>query len=158
MLTITVMYIHTQGKRIAACCFEKAWLKSAAQIFPPRFACIMEEVLVCNPGVNSMGMERSITFDGPNPSWQSIRDQIAARGLTVQLRMIDGLPAFPDESPEEGWRELRFSTAGGMMTLRLEPGRLSATVWGNSGPDLVREWDEVVQACIVAANGRLNAT
>jgi hypothetical protein len=98
-------------------------------------------------------MERTITFVGPPPSWQSIRDQIAAKGLTVQLRMIDGLPAFPDESPEDGWRELRISTAGGMMTLRLEAGRLSVVVWGNAGSDLMAEWDAVVEACSTAVNG-----
>ena len=100
-----------------------------------------------------MGMERGITFEGPAPTWTDIHNQMSAAGLTIHLRMIDGLPAFPDEIPADGWRELRISTSGGMMTLRLEPGRLSIIVWGNAGPDLLRQWDAVVQACAAAAKG-----
>ena len=99
-----------------------------------------------------MGMERVVEFAGPPPSWQAIRDAITAVGLTPMLRMIDGLPAFPDENPEDGWRELRLSTSGGMMTLRLEPNRLSVVVWGNSGPELLSDWEAVVRACATAAN------
>lgn len=99
-----------------------------------------------------MGMDRTIAFTGAVPSWASIRERIVAAGLTVQLRMIDGLPAFPDEVPEDGWRELRVSTPGGMMTLRLQPGQLSVVVWGNAGAELLTDWEIVVRACSEAVN------
>ena len=99
-----------------------------------------------------MGMDRTIAFAGTPPSWSNIRERIVAAGLTVQLRMIDGLPAFPDEVPEEGWRELRISTPGGMMTLRLQPGQLSVVVWGNASIELVRDWEAVERACSEAVN------
>ncbi len=102
-----------------------------------------------------MGMHRTITFAGQPPSWQAIRDRITAAGLTVSLRMIDGLPAFPDELPEDGWRELRISTPTGMMTLRLDAGKLTVVVWGNAGPELVREWEMVAEASAAAANGQV---
>lgn len=101
-----------------------------------------------------MGMDRNIPFTGPTPSWSNIRAQIVAAGLPVQLRMIDGLPAFPDEVPDAGWRELRISTPSGMMTLRLQSDQLSIVVWGNAGPALMHEWEVVERACSQAANNR----
>ena len=100
-----------------------------------------------------MGMSSAVQFAGPGPSWSALRAQMAAEGLAVQLRMVDGLPAFPDENPDDGWRELRISTAAGMMTLRRDVQVLSVVVWGNAGPDLLRERDAVVRACAAATNG-----
>lgn len=59
-----------------------------------------------------MGMDRTVRFPcGTIPSWDLIRTQLARLGLDSPLRMIDGLPAFPDEAPEPGWRELRVGVA-----------------------------------------------
>lgn len=102
-----------------------------------------------------MGMERTVRFEGTPPSWQAIRAAIQERGLGVQLRMIDGMPAFPDECPEDGWRELRLSTPAGMMTLRLQSGSVSVVVWGNADDALLRERDTVVEACLSATGGKL---
>lgn len=99
-------------------------------------------------------MERRVQFEGTVPSWAAIRGRLEALGLPVQLRMIDGLPAFPEENPEEGWRELRISAPAGMATLRSEPGRLSVVVWGNATADLLRERDLIVEACSQAGNGK----
>ena len=100
-----------------------------------------------------MGMSSTVTFAGPAPSWTAIQTQLITEGLPVQLRMIDGLPAFPNENPNDGWRELRISTASGMITLRLDEQSISVIVWDNAGPDLLRERDAVVRACAAAAHG-----
>jgi len=92
-------------------------------------------------------MEHVVEFSGSPPSWPTIQERLKSAGITAAIRMIDGLPAFPDEVPEEGWRELRISTPSGMMTLRLQPGRLAVVVWGNADENLQKEWDAVVQAC-----------
>jgi hypothetical protein len=100
-----------------------------------------------------MGMERIITFSGPEPSWPAVRDRIAAAGGTVQMRMIDNLPAFPNEEPEVGWGELRVSLGGAMLTVRREPGRMRVVVWGNADEALRRDQELLARACAEAGNG-----
>jgi hypothetical protein len=98
-----------------------------------------------------MGMERVIAFSGRAPAWEAIQKELGAAGLPVVVRMIDGLPAFPDEVPAEGWREVRISTPAGMMTLRQQPGGIAVVVWENADEQLLREWEKVVEACMNAA-------
>jgi hypothetical protein len=100
-----------------------------------------------------MGVERVVTFPGAEPAWPAVRDRIAAAGGSVQMRMIDNLPAFPDEEPEDGWRELRLSLGGGMLTVRREPGRLRVVVWGNADEALRRDQDLLARACAEAGGG-----
>ena len=103
-----------------------------------------------------MGMERVITFPGTEPSWPAVRDRIAAAGGAVQMRMIDNLPAIPDEEPEEGWRELRVSLGGGMLTVRREPGSLRVVVWGNADEALRRDQEMLAKACAEAGGGAVS--
>ena len=49
----------------------------------------------------------------------------------MQMRMIDGELALPDETPPDGWRELRVAAPEGMVTIRRAPGRI---VLGTFGP------------------------
>ncbi len=100
-----------------------------------------------------MGMERVVTFAGDAPSWPAVRDRITAGGAAVQMRMIDNMPAFPDEDPEAGWRELRISLSGAMLTLRREPGRMRVVVWGNADETTRRDQDLVAKACAEAGSG-----
>ena len=69
-----------------------------------------------------MGLDCTIRFPaGVLPAWGTVKGQLARVGELGPLRMIDGLPAFPDESPEADWRELRIGTAAGMVTVRRGP-------------------------------------
>jgi hypothetical protein len=99
-----------------------------------------------------MGLTNTIRFEGETPAWSAIRDGLAAAGLTCPIRMIDGLPAFPDEEPPDDWRELRLGTPAGMVTLRREPRAISVITWGNADAEGQRCWNRVTQA--VAAAGR----
>ncbi|HEX3151526.1 MAG TPA: hypothetical protein VHR66_25845 [Gemmataceae bacterium] len=103
-----------------------------------------------------MGMERVVTFPGPEPTWPAIRDRITANGGSVQMRMIDNMPAFPDEEPEDTWHELRVTLGGGMITLRRESGRLSVVVWGNADAALRQQQELLTKACAEAGSGTLN--
>lgn len=103
-----------------------------------------------------MGMERVVTFPGPEPDWPAVRDRLTGAGRTAEMRMIDNMPAFPDEEPEAGWRELRVSLGGGMITLRREPGRLRVVVWGNADEALRRDQDALVRACAEAGGGTVS--
>jgi hypothetical protein len=102
-----------------------------------------------------MGVERVVTFAGPPPGWAAIQKEAAAAGLALSVRMIDGLPAFPDEEPADGWREVRVSTPGGMISLRQSPGAIAAVVWGNADEALRREWESLAQAIAAAGGGTL---
>ena len=100
-----------------------------------------------------MGMERVVTFPDAGPSWAAVRERLSAAGAAVQMRMIDNLPAFPDEEPQDGWRELRVSLGGGMLTLRRGPGRLRVVVWGNADDAMKRDQETLVRACAEAGGG-----
>src|SRR5438105_547113 len=105
-----------------------------------------------------MGMEQAVTFAaGAGPAWELVRDLLTGRGYPVQLRMIDGELAFPDETPPEGWRELRVGTAQGMVTLRREPGRVLIVTWGNADAGMRQAWHVLTWAVAEAGGGRVVA-
>ncbi len=103
-----------------------------------------------------MGQQRVVRFrDGQAPSWDAIRTQLDRVETGAALRMIDGLPAFPDETPEPGWKELRVGLAGGMVTLRRQGSDLVCMVWGDAAGELAAAWDRVVWACAAAGDGEV---
>src|SRR5437764_13056073 len=102
-----------------------------------------------------MGMELRVEVSaGARPLWPALAVLLAERGFPVQLRMIDGELAFSDESPPEGWRELRLGTPGGMITLRREPGSIAPVSWGNADANLRQAWHALAWACAEASGGR----
>ena len=103
-----------------------------------------------------MGMDQTVSFTGPPPSWVAVRDLLSQRGYAVPMRMIDGQLAFPDEGPLEGWRELRVGTPGGMVTVRREPGQMVLIVWGNADAELRRAWNALTWAVAEAGGGRVH--
>jgi hypothetical protein len=103
-----------------------------------------------------MGLQRDVTFTGEAPSWEVLRERLAAAGVPVTVRMIDNLPAFPDEVPEPSWRELRLATGHGMVTLRQAAGRLSVVVWGNADRDLLSERDTIASVIADLTTGSVS--
>jgi hypothetical protein len=93
-----------------------------------------------------MGMERIVTFAEPGPQWPAIRERLAAAGHVVQMRLIDNLPAFPDEEPPPDWKELRVTLGHGMITLRRGPGAIHVIVWGNAEEATQGDQEAIVQA------------
>jgi hypothetical protein len=102
-----------------------------------------------------MGMDQTVSFTGPPPPWGAVRDLLGRHGYPVQLRMIDGQLAFPDEAPPEGWRELRVGTPGGMVTVRREPGQMVLVVWGNADAGLRQAWNALAWALAEVAGGQV---
>jgi len=100
-----------------------------------------------------MGMTLAIEYPESAPAWNKIRAELSQVSLTVALRMIDNLPAFPDEEPEDGWREIRIGVGVGMITLRRNGLRDECIIWGNSDPALIDAWRAVASACASAGNG-----
>lgn len=102
-----------------------------------------------------MGLDRTIRFPADAPSWEGIRTELARIGVDASVRMIDGLPAFPDELPEASWKELRLGFAAGMVTLHRSANQFSCIVWGNAEPALRWAWDALCWACAAASGGTI---
>ena len=59
------------------------------------------------------------------------------------VRMIDGLPAFPDEVPPDDWKEIRVGLAGTMVTLRRTVGGIDVVTWGTADPVIETARDRI---------------
>jgi hypothetical protein len=79
-----------------------------------------------------MGLQQSVEMPGGFPAWADFQHACTTAGLPIRVRMIDGLPAFPDEMPPESWQDVRIGTAGGMITLRRSATGVDIVTWGNA--------------------------
>jgi hypothetical protein len=94
-----------------------------------------------------MGMDQKISFPPEKmPTWSQLVDHCAKQKLPLQVRMIDGELAFPDETPPHDWRELRVGTPAGMITLRRENDGITLAIWGNADENLRRDWNALAAA------------
>src|SRR5262245_34587577 len=101
-----------------------------------------------------MGIERKVRcVPGGVPSWLVLAQFLAERGLPVQLRMIDGELAFPDEEPKPDWRELRVGTPGGMITMRRDQDEVTLVTWGNADEAMRQAWNALAWALAKLSDG-----
>ncbi len=96
-----------------------------------------------------MGVERVVPLTGGEPTWAAVAGELARTGDPPVVRMIDGQPAFPDEVPADGWREVRVSFPAGMVTIRRQSGAWACVVWGTDDPALLAARDRVAEAIAV---------
>ena len=103
-----------------------------------------------------MGLQRSIYFPTESrPTWDSVVSAFQTCAEIPIVRMIDDLPAFPDEIPEPGWRELLIGLSGGMVTIRATHSGWDCMIWGNADSALARSWDFACWAIATAGQGRV---
>jgi hypothetical protein len=102
-----------------------------------------------------MGMEQAVTFPQAIPTWIAVQALLAGRGYPVQMRMIDGQLAFPDETPPDAWHELRIGTPQGMVTVRREDQRLVFVTWGNADAEMRQAWNAVTWAFAECGGGKI---
>jgi hypothetical protein len=94
-----------------------------------------------------MGMDQKVVFAPENmPAWTQFADTLAQHKCPVQLRMIDGELALPDETPPHDWKELRVGAAAGMITLRREADGVTLVVWGNADAKMRQAWNVLTWA------------
>jgi hypothetical protein len=104
-----------------------------------------------------MGIDRTIRFaSGRLLTFEAVRDRLARSGFPVQVRMIDGQLAFPDEIPPESWCELRLGTPQGMITVRRDADQITCVTWGNADGPLLQAWNAVAWAFAVAGDGTIH--
>ena len=105
-----------------------------------------------------MGIERRVEFAAaPNLDWPRLVADLSARGLSPTLRMIDDLPAFPDEVPPPEWRELRLGFAAGMVSVRRACTDLTCVVWGTADAGLTAAQSAVADALAGQGGGAIPA-
>jgi len=105
-----------------------------------------------------MGLERAVRFAaGAVPAWERVGELLTRAGFPVQMRMIDGQLAFPDEQPPASWAELRVGTPQGMVTVRREPDRVRLVTRGNADAAMLQAWDALAWAFAAAGNGLIEA-
>jgi len=103
-----------------------------------------------------VGMEQRVTFDGRAiPSWETVRNLLTSLGYSLQIRMIDGQLAFPDEQPSADWREFRVAAGGGMVTLRRTGDGITFVTWGNADTAQRQLWNAVTWAFAEAGGGTI---
>jgi hypothetical protein len=102
-----------------------------------------------------MGLELTVTFPETVSTWSHVQELLAKRGFPIQMRMIDGQLAFPDELPAEPWRELRVSSGANMVTIRREQDQVTLVTWGNIDAALVRTRNALAWAFAETGNGRI---
>lgn len=98
-----------------------------------------------------MGMSQQISTGQRVVSWPIIAKAMASRGQPLQMRLIDGQLAFPDEMPGEGWRELRVARDGRMITIKRVPGGIELVCWGNADDGSLALRDALAQVFTQAA-------
>ena len=103
-----------------------------------------------------MGMEKCVSFAGKTiPSYSAVRDFLSDRAFPLQMGMIDGQLAFPDDMPQENWRELRLRTPQGMVTVRRDAERLVFVTWGNADAAMLQAWHALMWAFAKVGGGRV---
>jgi hypothetical protein len=100
-----------------------------------------------------VGVERTVPLPTGEPTFAAVAAKLTEDGHPPVVRMIDGLPAFPDEVPEGGWREVRLGFPAGMVTVRRGAGAWACVVWGTDDPGLIAARDRVCEAIAAAADG-----
>jgi hypothetical protein len=105
-----------------------------------------------------MGMEQTVSFAGKAiPSYEGVRAFLGERSFPLQMGMIDGQLAFPDEVPNEDWHELRLRTPLGMVTARREGDRLIFVTWGNADAAMQQAWNALTWAFAELGDGRIES-
>jgi hypothetical protein len=102
-----------------------------------------------------MGLQLTVMFTSSTPTWEKLRTRLSEKGIAAILRMIDGMPAFPDEEPDATWNELRISTDQGMMTLRQGIDEITCIVWGTANEALQKQQQTVAQTLVELTSGLL---
>jgi hypothetical protein len=103
-----------------------------------------------------MGMDQKVLFPPDKaPTWTQLSALLSQRNYPLQLRMIDGELAFPDETPPDAWRELRVSSRQGMVTLRREPDGITLVTWGNADQNMRQVWNALAWALAHLAGGSI---
>jgi hypothetical protein len=103
-----------------------------------------------------MGLELTVTYaNKPALAWAEVAALLARHAFPVQLRMIDGELAFPDETPPDAWRELRLGTPGGMVSVRRDRQQVVLVVWGNADAGLQQDRSVLAWAFAQAAGGQV---
>ncbi len=97
-----------------------------------------------------MGLSVDVVISPP-PAWAAVLGELRAAGFTPVVKMVDGLPAFPDELPADDCSEVRLGFPAGMVTLARTAGGVRCVVWGTADAGLLAARDACADAVRRAA-------
>jgi hypothetical protein len=104
-----------------------------------------------------MGLQQSVSFaQGIVPRWTDVSELLERCKFPVQVRMIDGELALPDDAVADNWRDLRVSTPLGMVTVRREGEGIIVATWSNAAADLKQAWNALAWAFAEVGDGRID--
>lgn len=98
-----------------------------------------------------MGMQLMVHESGPADVAK------AASEMGMPLRMVDNMPAFPDEAVPEAFQEIRLGAEGGMISIRHSPAGLVLVVWGNADTNLQQSLTKLAVRLAGLSSGKLQA-
>lgn len=101
-----------------------------------------------------MGIERTIYQPQQPFDWLKLVQRLKDEGEVPVLRMLDGMPAFPDEIPNDDWQELRIGLRGGMVTVRKLPDSFKLVTWGSPDADYQQSANRLYEAICEQVCGR----
>jgi hypothetical protein len=104
-----------------------------------------------------MGIERIVGLPHGEPAFGAVLAKLAESGKQAVVRMIDGMPAFPDETPAEDWREVRLSFPEGMITIRRQSHSWACVVWGSADNTLLATRDHLCACIATVGRGMVSA-
>lgn len=94
-----------------------------------------------------MGIQVIIPGASPGNAAQATRD------MGLPLRMVDSLPAFPDEPVPESFVEIRVAAATGMISIQSGVEGLTLVVWGNADLPLLEKTGQLAARLARLAEG-----
>lgn len=103
-----------------------------------------------------MGVQRVVVLPNGEPTFAAVAAKWAESDEPVVVRMIDGLPAFPDEVPADDWRDVRVSVSSGMITIRRQPSGWACVVWGSADSALLAARDRLCEAIATVGDGTIS--
>lgn len=74
-----------------------------------------------------------------------------------QLRLVDGLPAFPNEAVPEEFREIRLALNSGMVTIITEEFGLKLVTWSSIDQPFRQAVDRLAEGLASAGQGSVAA-
>lgn len=91
-----------------------------------------------------MGLEQVVS--GEPPPLAEVVARLAGAGVTAMIVMVDGQLVMPGAPPPASWREVRFRTPAGTVTVSRRAGGVSVVVFGNADDALVEAQRAVAAA------------
>lgn len=102
-------------------------------------------------GAFIMGQTWAIRFQAK----PTLENALASIDDDWKLRLVDGLPAFPDEILPSDFNEIRLALCGSMVTVVSESFGYRLVTWSNISPEFHEAVNRLAETLARAGNGTI---